>query len=85
MNRKLHIKLALLKHMATSMEAGLLSSDTALFNDCRVAVLPAAGVAEMQALLNELEREGRAVRVVGDLVLYSASAKGHAMILEHGV
>jgi hypothetical protein len=84
MNRKLRLKLALLRHMMTMDDHNLASSEDLLFSDCHAVVAPAAGVHEVQSLLVELEKENRAIRIVGDVVRFTPTARGRAFVSENG-
>lgn len=84
MNRKLRLKLALLRHMIQTDDAGQCSAEDILFNDCHRVVAPAAGVHEIQGVLVELEQENRCIRVVGDVVRFGPTARGRAFVAAEG-
>jgi hypothetical protein len=83
-NRRLRLKLTLCRHMIASDDAGLASCEDDLFNDCRGAVAPAAGVHEIEALLVELQQENRAIQIAGDVVRFAPTARGRAFVVENG-
>jgi hypothetical protein len=84
MNRKLRLKLALLRHMIQTDDAGQASAEDILYNDCYRVVAPSAGVHEVQGLLVELEQDNRCIRVAGDVVRFSPTARARAFVAENG-
>lgn len=84
MNRKLRLKLALVRHMMATDDHNMASAEDSLYADCHAVVAPAAGVHEIQSALVDLEQENRAIRIVGDVVRFTPTARGRAFVSENG-
>lgn len=82
--RKLLLKVRLCRQLIACDDAGDPPRDEdAIFDDVYRTVTPAAGVHEVKDALLELEKENRVIRIVGDVVRFSSTARARAFVAEN--